>query len=121
MSQHVDAVEAQQQKDELPPLEVGDTVGVHYRVVHKDSSRIQVFRGVVIRIKGGTGVRATFTVRRLVSGEGVERTFPLHSPRVEAVEIERHGQVRRAKLYYLRGLTGKAARLRERLPKGRRG
>jgi large subunit ribosomal protein L19 len=90
----------------------GDTVRVHVKVVEGEKERTQVFEGVVIR-KRGEGGRASFTVRRISYGVGVERTFPLHSPRIERVEMMRHGRVRRSKLYYLRGLAGKAARLRE--------
>ncbi len=90
----------------------GDTVRVHVKVVEGEKERTQLFEGVVIR-KRGEGARASFTVRRISYGVGVERTFPLHSPRIERVERVRHGRVRRSKLYYLRGLAGKAARLRE--------
>ena len=90
----------------------GDTVRVHVRVVEGEKERTQVFEGVVIR-KRGEGARASFTVRRISYGVGVERTFPLHSPRIERIEPMRRGRVRRSKLYYLRGLAGKAARLRE--------
>ena len=94
----------------------GDTVDVHTRILEGDKQRIQIFTGVVIAMKG-SGVRETFTVRRIVAGEGVERTFPLHSPKVADVKIKRHGRVRRAKLYYLRDRIGKATRLRERRAK----
>ncbi len=90
----------------------GDTVRVHVKVVEGEKERTQVFEGVVIR-KRGEGARATFTVRRVSYGVGVERTFPLHSPRVERIQVVKSGQVRRSKLYYLRERTGKAARLRE--------
>ncbi len=90
----------------------GDTVRVHVRVVEGEKERTQVFEGVVIR-RRGEGGRASFTVRRISYGVGVERTFPLHSPRIERIETMRHGRIRRSKLYYLRGLAGKAARLRE--------
>ncbi len=93
----------------------GDTVKVHVRIVEGDRERVQVFQGVVLRLRGG-GVNQAFTVRRIAShGVGVERTFLLHSPRVEKVEVLRHTHVRRAKLYFLRGRSGKSARLRERL------
>lgn len=85
---------------------------MHVKVVEGTRERIQVFEGVVIKIKGG-GIRETFTVRRVAYGVGVERTFPLHSPRIDKIVVKRHGKVRRAKLYYLRGLTGKAARIKE--------
>lgn len=98
----------------IPRLQPGDTVRVHNRIVEGDRERVQVFQGVVMRLHGG-GADSTFTVRRIAShGVGVERTFAFHSPRVEKVEVLRHGHVRRAKLYYLRGRRGKAARLRER-------
>ncbi len=97
----------------LPALHPGDTVRVHARIVEGNRERIQVFQGTVIRIRRG-GTNASFTVRRIASnGVGVERTFLLHSPRIEQVEVLRHGHVRRAKLYYLRGRLGKSARLRE--------
>ncbi|MCL6431189.1 MAG: 50S ribosomal protein L19 [Anaerolineae bacterium] len=98
----------------IPPLRPGDTVRVHNRIVEGERERVQTFQGVVIGLHGG-GADATFTVRRIAAhGVGVERTFAFHSPRLEKVEVLRHGQVRRAKLYYLRGRRGKAARLRER-------
>lgn len=96
---------------ELPPFRPGDSVRVHFRIREGEKERIQVFQGVVIRRTGG-GVRATFTVRKVSYGVGVERIFPVHSPRVEKVEITARGHVRRAKLYYLRELRGKKARLR---------
>ena len=97
----------------IPVLAPGDTVKVSAKIVEGDRERIQVFQGVVIRVRKGE-VSANFTVRRVAYGVGVERTFPLHSPLVEKVEVVRHGKVRRAKLYYLRGLCGKASRLKER-------
>lgn len=101
-------------KDDIPSFGPGDTVRVHYRVVEGSRERIQPFEGVVIRRRGG-GINENFTVRRIAShGIGVERTFPLHSPRIDRIEVLRHGRVRRAKLYYLRGRTGRAARIRER-------
>jgi large subunit ribosomal protein L19 len=92
---------------------IGDTVDVHQRILEGDKERIQIFNGVVIA-RRGTGARENFTVRRIVAGEGVERTFPLHSPKIAKVEVKRHGKVRRAKLFFLRGRTGKATRLTER-------
>jgi large subunit ribosomal protein L19 len=92
---------------------VGDTVDVHTRILEGDKERVQIFTGIVIA-KRGSGTREMFTVRRIVAGEGVERTFPLHSPKVADVVVKRHGRVRRAKLYYLRDRIGKATRLRER-------
>lgn len=112
MSNVIDLIEQEQLKSNLPVLRPGDTVEVHVKVVEGARERIQVFEGVVIRIKGG-GIRETFTVRRVAYGVGVERTFPLHSPRIDKIVVKRHGKVRRAKLYYLRNLTGKAARIKE--------
>jgi len=97
----------------LPEFGVGDTVDVRVRIVEGDNERIQVFRGTVIARKG-KGLRETFTVRRIVQGEGVERVFPLHSPKVAGVEVRRRGKVRRAKLYYLRDRVGKATKVKER-------
>jgi large subunit ribosomal protein L19 len=105
-------VEAGQLKKDRQGFTPGDTVRVHVRVVEGEKERTQLFEGVVIR-KRGEGGRASFTVRRISYGVGVERTFPLHSPRIEKVDIVRHGKVRRSKLYYLRGLAGKKARLKE--------
>ena len=103
----------------IPTLAAGDTVKVSTRVVEGDKERIQVFQGVVIRIRN-SGAGSSFTVRRVAYGVGVERTFPLHSPMVEKVEVVRHGKVRRAKLYYLRGLSAKKARIKERRnPRGK--
>jgi len=99
-------------KKDVPEFRVGDTVNVSVRIIEGDKERIQVFRGTVIR-RRGTGVSETFTVRRIVNNEGVERTFPLHSPRIASVEVVRSGRTRRAKLYYLRGRVGKATRLRD--------
>lgn len=105
-------VEAAQLKKDRDGFDAGDTVRVHVKVIEGEKERLQAFEGVVIRKRGERG-RASFTVRRVSYGVGVERTFPLHSPRIERVEIIRHGRVRRAKLYYLRQLAGKAARVRE--------
>ena len=106
---------------DIPPFGPGDTVRVHAKVVEGDRERIQVFQGVVLEVKGG-GIRANFTVRRTSHGVGVERTFFMHSPRLSKLEVMRRGKVRRAKLFYLRGLTGKAARVKEKArdtaPKG---
>ncbi|GAB6173691.1 50S ribosomal protein L19 [Paradesulfitobacterium aromaticivorans] len=110
---YIRMIEEEQMKKDLPHFRPGDTVRVHVRVVEGSRERIQVFEGVVIKMKGG-GLRENFTVRRVTSGVGVERTFPLHSPRLDKIEVVRMGVVRRAKLYYLRGLSGKAARIRER-------
>jgi large subunit ribosomal protein L19 len=113
-TQAVNAVTADMLKSSMPDFSVGDTVRVSVKVVEGSRERTQVFEGVVMRKRGG-GINANFTVRRIAShGIGVERTFLLHSPRVEKIEIVRRGIVRRAQLYYLRGLTGKAARIKER-------
>src|SRR5690625_1228992 len=101
-----------QLKTDLPQFKAGDTVRVHVRIVEGSRERIQVFEGVVIRRRGG-GISETFTVRKISYGVGVERTFPVHSPRVDKIEVTRRGKVRRAKLYYLRDLRGKAARIKE--------
>jgi len=111
MSNVIDAIEREQLR-QIPDFRPGDTVQVHVKVVEGSRERIQVFEGVVIKMKGG-GIRETFTVRRVAYGVGVERTFPLHSPRIDKIVVKRHGKVRRAKLYYLRNLTGKAARIKE--------
>jgi large subunit ribosomal protein L19 len=114
MSQEVmNKVEKSCLKDEPPQFEVGDTVDVHTRILEGDKERIQVFSGTVIA-RSGSGTREMFTVRRIVAGEGVERKFPVHSPRVAAVEVKRSSIVRRAKLYFLRDRIGKAVRLKER-------
>jgi large subunit ribosomal protein L19 len=104
----IKAVESQQMRKDLTPFNVGDTIRVHYKVIEGDRERIQPFEGIVIK-KSGSGLRETFTVRRVSYGVGVERTFPLHSPRIEKIEVIRRGKVRRAKLYYLRKRVGKAA------------
>jgi large subunit ribosomal protein L19 len=106
-------VEAAHLKKDRHGFDAGDTVRVHVRVIEGEKERTQVFEGIVIR-KRGEGLKASFTVRRISYGVGVERTFPLHSPRIERVEVVRHSRVRRSKLYYLRNLAGKAARLKER-------
>ncbi len=97
-------------------FEIGDTVDVHTRILEGDKERVQVFTGVIIA-RRGSGTRETFTVRRIVAGEGVERIFPVHTPKIAKIEIKRHAVVRRAKLYYLRDRVGKATRLAERRPK----
>jgi large subunit ribosomal protein L19 len=106
------AIEQQQIREDLPDFKVGDTVKVHYRVVEGNRERVQVFQGVVIR-RHGASSRETFTVRKISFGVGVERTFPVHSPKIAKIEIETRGKVRRSKLYYLRDKVGKAARLKE--------
>lgn len=112
MSQKLDFVDAKSLKSDIPEFRAGDTVDVHQKVVEGNRSRIQVFRGVVIR-RQGHGVRETFTVRKVSFGVGVERTYPVHSPNVDKIEVLTRGVVRRAKLYYLRNLHGKAARIKE--------
>jgi large subunit ribosomal protein L19 len=102
-----------QKRDDIPEFRAGDTVKVHVKVVEGNRSRVQIFQGVVIRIQG-SGIGRTFTVRKVSFGVGVERTFPLHSPIFEQIEIVTRGDVRRAKLYYLRNLRGKAAKIKER-------
>lgn len=109
----IDILEKEQLRSDIPDFRAGDTVRVHVKVVEGTRERIQIFEGVVIA-KQGSGVRENFTVRRMASGVGVERQFPVHSPRLEKIEVSRRGVVRRAKLYYLRNLTGKAARIKER-------
>ncbi len=112
MSNVIKALEAEQMKRDLPELAVGDTVRVNVKVVEGSRERIQAFEGYLIAIKGG-GLSETITVRRVSYGIGVERTFPVHSPRIASIEVLRHGRVRRAKLYYLRNRMGKAAKIRE--------
>jgi large subunit ribosomal protein L19 len=106
-------VEKSSLKTEVPEFKIGDTVDVHTRILEGEKERIQIFNGVIIA-RAGSGSRETFTVRRIVAGEGVERKFPLHSPKVAKIEVKRSGVVRRAKLYFLRDRVGKAVRLRER-------
>lgn len=106
------AVEASSLKPEVPSFAIGDAVDVHTRILEGEKERIQIFNGVVIA-KSGSGSRETFTVRRIVAGEGVERKFPLHSPKIGKIEVKRSGVSRRAKLYYLRDRAGKSTRLRE--------
>ena len=106
-------IEAEALKPSLPQFRAGDRVRVHVKVVEGEKSRIQVFEGDVIARRGGEGLRATFTVRKTSGGIGVERTFPLHSPNLDRIEVVRLGQVRRAKIFYLRGLRGKKARIKE--------
>ena len=108
----LDALDNDSLRDDIPDFRPGDTVKVHVRVVEGNRSRIQVFQGVVIRRQGG-GIRETFTVRKVSFGVGVERTFPVHTPVVEKIEVVTRGDVRRAKLYYLRELRGKAAKIKE--------
>ncbi len=105
-------IEDEQLRDDMPKFNVGDTVQVHYKVIEGSRERVQVYEGTVIKIQGG-GARKTFTVRRLSYGVGVERTFPIHSPRIEKLVVTRKGKVRRAKLYYLRDRLGKSAKVKE--------
>jgi large subunit ribosomal protein L19 len=112
----IDMVEKQQLRDDLPDFKPGDTLRVHVRITEGEKERIQVFEGVCIAQKHG-GIRETFTVRKISFGQGVERVFPLHSKVIDKIEVVRRGRVRRAKLYYIRALRGKAARIRE-LKKG---
>ena len=112
MSNIIETIERQQVKDGQPAFRPGDALRIHVRIVEGDKERIQLFEGICIRRSGGS-VRETFTVRKTSYGVGVERTFPLHSPRVDKIEVVSYGKVRRAKLYYLRDLSGKAARIEE--------
>ncbi len=109
----MDLVEKSTLKGSVPSFEIGDTVDVHVRILEGDKERIQIYNGVVIA-RSGAGPREMFVVRRIVQGEGVERKFPLHSPRIADIVVKRSGRVRRAKLYYLRSRSGKAVRLKER-------
>jgi len=112
MSKLIAAVDAASLRDDVPDFRPGDTVKVHVKVVEGNRSRVQVFAGVVIARAGG-GLRETFTVRKVSFGVGVERTFPVHSPIIDKIEVDRRGDVRRAKLYYLRDRRGKAAKIKE--------
>jgi large subunit ribosomal protein L19 len=112
MNQLVEQIGKDAQRDDIPDFRPGDNVKVHVRVIEGNRSRIQVFAGAVIS-RTGSGIAEAFTVRKVSFGTGVERTFPLHSPIIEKIEVERMGDVRRAKLYYLRGLRGKAAKIKE--------
>ncbi len=108
----IQKIEQEQMRKDIPAFRAGDTVRVHVKIKEGDKERVQAFEGTVIRIRRG-GINATFTVRKISFGQGVERIFPLHSPSIEKVELRRSGRVRRAKLYYLRNLKGRAARVRE--------
>jgi large subunit ribosomal protein L19 len=114
----LDALDAQSQRTDIPAFRPGDNVKVHARVVEGNRSRIQIFQGVVIR-RQGSGLRETFTVRKASSGVGVERTYPINSPGLDRIEVVTRGDVRRAKLYYLRDLRGKAAKIKEKRDKVR--
>ncbi len=111
MSNVIESLEQRQLRPDLPQFKAGDTVRVHFRVIEGQRQRIQVFEGIVIK-RQGAGVRETFTVRKQSFGVGVERTFPLHSPKIDKIEVQAIGDVNRAKLYYLRGRVGKKARVR---------
>jgi large subunit ribosomal protein L19 len=111
MSRVIDSLEQRQLRSDLPPFKAGDTVRVHFQVIEGQRRRVQVFEGIVIK-RQGAGVRETFTVRKQSFGVGVERTFPLHSPKIEKIDVTAIGDVNRAKLYYLRGKVGKRARVR---------
>lgn len=108
----IEKIEQEQMRKDLPAFRAGDAVRVHVKIKEGDKERIQAFEGTVIRIRRG-GINATFTVRKISFGQGVERIFPLHSPVIDKIEVRRSGRVRRAKLYYLRNLRGRAARIRE--------
>lgn len=110
----IDLLKREQEKPQVPILRSGDTVRVHVKVVEGTRERVQVFEGVVIALKGKVGLATSFTVRRIAHGVGVERTFLVHAPRIDKIEVLRHGQVRRAKLFYLREKVGRHARIRER-------
>ena len=112
--QRIQQIEKAYLRDDLPSFDPGDTIKVHYKIKEGEKERVQVFQGTVISRRGG-GTGATFTVRKISSGIGVERVFPTHSPNIDKIEKVRSGIVRRAKLYYLRELTGKSARIKERL------
>lgn len=114
MSQSIiEQLESSQLRTDMPELNVGDTVDVHYRIIEGNKERIQVFNGVIIK-KENRGLNTKITVRRIVANEGVERIFPIHSPKIAKVEVKRHGDARRSKLYYLRERVGKSRRLRDR-------
>lgn len=116
MGQHplLQKTETEQMKKEIPVFNIGDTVKVSTKIVEGDKERIQVFQGTVIAIKG-SGISTTFSLHRVAYGEGMERVFCLHSPKVTGIEVVRHGKVRRSKLYYLRGTTGKASKVKEKI------
>ncbi|HJF17214.1 MULTISPECIES: 50S ribosomal protein L19 [Globicatella] len=113
MSKLIEKITAAQLRNDIPEFRAGDTVRVHALIVEGERERVQIFEGLVIK-RRGTGISESFTVRKISNGVGVERTFPLHTPRVAKIEVVRKGRVRRAKLYYIRALSGKAARIKER-------
>jgi large subunit ribosomal protein L19 len=119
MMSKINEIEGEYTKEKLPEFAVGDTVDVDVTIVEAGKTRVQTFQGTVIA-RSGSGIRETFTVRRIVQGEGVERVFPVHSPAVADVRVVRRGRVRRAKLHYLRQRVGKATRVRQKLPTGRK-
>ncbi len=112
MTNVIETLERSRLRDDIPDFKAGDTVRVHFQVIEGQRRRVQVFEGIVIK-RQGAGLRETFTVRKQSFGVGVERTFPLHSPKIEKIDVVARGDVRRAKLYYLRGRVGKKARVRE--------
>lgn len=112
MSTIIESLEQRQLRSDLPAFKAGDTVRVHFKVIEGNRQRVQVFEGIVLKRQGG-GVRETFTVRKQSFGVGVERTFPVHSPKIDKIDVVSSGDVNRAKLYYLRGRVGKRARVRE--------
>lgn len=113
MTNIIDKIDAASLRDDVPDFRPGDTLDVHVKVIEGSTERTQLFKGFVLR-RQGSGIRETFTVRKVSFGIGVERTFPVHSPNIEKIEVVRRGDVRRAKLYYMRELRGKAARIKER-------
>lgn len=113
MTNIIDKIDAEQRRDDIPDFRPGDTLDVHVKVIEGTTERTQLFKGFVLR-RQGSGIRETFTVRKVSFGIGVERTFPVHSPNIDKIEVVRKGDVRRAKLYYMRDLRGKAARIKER-------
>jgi large subunit ribosomal protein L19 len=113
MANVLDEIEREQLRSDVPEFDVGDTLRVHVKVVEGNRERVQAFEGICMRYRSG-GSRTNFTVRKISHGVGLERTFLLHSPQIDKIEVLRHGKVRRAQLYYLRGLVGKAARIKER-------
>jgi large subunit ribosomal protein L19 len=120
MSKVIESIERAQIRDDIPQFKAGDTVRVHFKVIEGQRARIQVFEGIVLK-RQGAGARETFTVRKQSFGVGVERTFPLHSPKIDKIEVAAIGDVNRAKLYYLRGKVGRKARVRELRQDGPRG
>ena len=120
MHELIEKVERDSRKKKVPQFRVGDVVDVHVKIREGEKERIQLFTGTVIRKRGGAGVNGSFTVRRIVQGEGVERVFPFHCPAVQQVQVKRPGKVRRAKLYYLRDRVGKATKVKERREYGKK-